>query len=78
MAIDITLNQKRSSLLISTLVVSIDFYVLGKKSSFYRNIADLMEARLQTINYTFIPVYTDASKDPNTGSTGFASSTPAL
>ncbi len=59
--------------------VSVDFYILEKmqvhKDS--GNIAVLIEDRLQTLYQTFVPVYTDGSKDSNTGSTGFASSIPS-
>lgn len=38
----------------------------------------LVEDRLQTLYQTFVPVYTDGSKVPYTGSTGFAFSIPTL
>ncbi len=42
------------------------------------NIVAAVEDRLQTVYHAFVPVYTDGSKDPNTGRTGFAFSIPSL
>jgi len=42
-------------------------------------VAVLVENRLQTLYiHTYIPVFKDGSKDPNTGKTGFAFSIPDL
>ena len=38
----------------------------------------MVEDRLQTVYQTFVQVYTDGSKDPSTGTTGFAFNIPAL
>ncbi len=35
------------------------------------NIVAVVEDRLQTVYQACVPVYTDGSKDPNTGRTGF-------
>ena len=44
----------------------------------FGNTAVLVEDRLQTLYQTFIPVYRDGSKDPNTQRTGFALRIPTL
>ena len=85
---DMSLNQKRYIPTVPLSVtppwlfpsVSIDFYILEKVQVHkdFGNIAVLVEDRLQTLYQTFIPEYTDGSKDPNTGSTGFALSIPTL
>ena len=60
--------------------MSIDFYFLDKRQvqKGFGNIAVLVEDRLKTLYQSYVPVYTDGSKDPNTGSTGFAFTIPAV
>lgn len=43
-----------------------------------RNIADVVTERIQNIYQSYVPVYPDRSKDPETGRTGFAVSIPSL
>ena len=60
--------------------VSMDLYILEKIKIHkdFGNIAVLVEDRLQTVYQTFVQVYTDGSKDPSTGTTGFAFNITAL
>jgi len=44
----------------------------------FKESGNIVENRLQTVYQAFTPVYTDGSKDPNTGRTGFAFSCPSL
>lgn len=42
------------------------------------NIVVVVEDKLQTVYQAYVPVYTDGSKDPKSGRTGFAYSIPTL
>ncbi len=49
-------------------LIDFDMLELMKESG---NIVAVVEDRLQTVYQACVPVYTDGSKDPNTGRTGF-------
>lgn len=60
--------------------VLLDFYMLESMKVFKESgdIAGIVEDRIQTVYQAFTAVYTDGSKDPKTGRTGFAFSCPSL
>lgn len=57
--------------------VLVDLSMLQVQREF-GNIAHLVEDRLNTVYQSAVPVFTDGSKDPNTGRTGFAFSVPTM
>lgn len=61
-------------------IVSVDFCVLDKVKSrrFLGNVYELVEERLGAFHSSSIAVYTDGSKDPNSGCTDFAVVIPVL
>ncbi|XDV52299.1 hypothetical protein PO909_021042 [Leuciscus waleckii] len=60
--------------------VSVDLYFLEKMQGQkgFGNIAELVEDRIQKLYQTYVQIYTDGSKDPNTGKAGFGFSIPTL
>ena len=57
--------------------VAVDLSML-KEQKEAGNISQLVEHRLSTMYQTAVPVYTDGSKEPETGRTGFAFSIPTM
>ncbi len=58
--------------------VILDFHIQEDMRKGFGDIAVLVNERLHTLYHTFVPVYTDESKDPHTGRTGFSVTIPSL
>ncbi len=58
--------------------VILDFHIQEDMRKGFGDIAVLVNERLHTLYHIFVPVYTDGSKDPHTGRTGFSVTIPSL